>query len=245
MFKKKPKLFYKTRIFKKINKHITMHSSFKMHGYWLHKINTKVDVSPNFSYFWEYSPSLNFKYKYNYLYKQIRLFYFFKKVKNKVAIQFFSKINKLNLINFIHSFFNIKMIANFFFITSAQHNFFINNSFFYINGNPNISKNICLKKFDIIQLPVSVEILKFLITAQSFNFLLLSKLLTHLNENYEKSVAIWKRKEILFYQLSIQNWVELDYLTLSCVILNFPKNYNFFKTNMLNLFFFKSYTWRT
>lgn len=216
----------------------------------------------NFFYNKEYdfysSKNFEFKKKYKNTIKLNRLIFNFflkKRIFREFKFnKFFKKTIKLDYNNFLYLFnfnLNFVLIQSNFFSNSKDIDFFIKNRFIYVNDKIATTSNLILTKYDIIKISYNQYYYlyhRFFLNRILNNLLKLNNKLNYLNKlnNINTKIPNWIYN-IIFFKEGVPKFLEIDYLTMSIVVLfNSVEffNLNFFILKFLNVYLNRLYNWR-
>jgi len=181
-----------------------------------------------------------------------------KKQKQFQITKFFSKISKqdvlTNLMKFEFSLKNI-LVRSKLVLNLSEADFFIKNKLVYLNGLV-ANNDLPLNKGDIINLVFSEKYFNFFKSSFSQKLKLtysvgyrLWRLNRFKNNFYKQSptgIPDWIFKIGFFYE-DTPSFLEIDYTTLSLILLKLPNNYNhynFYFTKFVTLFLIRHYNWK-
>lgn len=152
----------------------------------------------------------------------------------------FKKISKLALKNFIKLFeFSLKNILqnSNFFLNSNDLNFFIKNKFVKLNGSVVYKSNLILKKNDFIT--INYNKYYFFFYKNCINSLSLN---INKHNNFFKSNSNKIKNELNFINKlvilknDVPNYLEVDYISMSLILLNTKISYNCYNLKITNIF---------
>ena len=183
---------------------------------------------------------------------------FFKNLKQKKTTKFFSKILKLNFINFskfiefsIHNLLIKSKIC----YTVSESLFLIKNGFIFLNGLKITNPFTILKKADIVQISISDLFFDFfkINTDKKFKITSLLKHIIWKNSRFVNNfykqpynrVPNWIINVSSFYE-DVPSYIEIDYTVLSFCLLDDNLNFFFYNNsflNFINILMLRNYNW--
>lgn len=248
--------------------------NWKKERYNFRKIKRKILKKVKFKFFFFFKKKKNFKknkVKYPFNFKKffyrtifhnqnfLKSFFFKKKVRKKKFLNFIklqkTKFIKNTLLRFELALYNIVARSKIF-LSYRDILLVVKEGFVYVNKNKIMNPFSILKKYDLIQLVIFKNI--YIYNKQIYFYLM--KKLKRIN------FKIWKIKlnrynfykektkhmpnwiiNYRFLKTKIPNYIEVDYLTLSIVILTNPKyifEFNNYYFRYIMFFLFKVYKWK-
>lgn len=186
----------------------------------------------------------------------IKFLFLKKKLKKKRLLSFFFNLTKLNnrsKTNFDHFLFFIMMRSHFFFLFSDSR-FFIKKGLVFINGFSTNNPLFVAKIGDRIQIPISK--VYYIYSKQIFAFFKKKiKLLKYKRWRITRYQSRFKFKKwnplflnkFFFYKIDCPSSLEIDYTSLTIILLKNETNYlkkNFMILKFFSILFLKSYLWK-
>ncbi len=215
----------------------------------LRKLKKKHLEILRFKYFFLKKLKLNIDFLKNFFFKQ--------STKKKRLIYFFSKLSKKRtkiISSIINKFLFIILLQSHFFFYIHDLKFFLSKGLIFINGFSTKDHLFLTKQGDRIQLPITTiyyiyfkqnwKFLKFKIKFLIYKRWRLRKYKSKINFRFWFPSFL---QQFLFYKVDVPSIYEVDYLTLTLIIIKIEKNIlkkNIFLIKIFSALLIKSYSWK-
>ena len=175
----------------------------------------------------------------------------FKKIFKKI-----SKFSQHKLCLIFEFFLYNVLLKSHFAVTQNDAIYLIKNNYVFVNGTPQCNVFYEVKLYDRVQIPIFS--IYFLYSVKKFNDLNIlvtknkSKMLRYFRSKKrifmnKTNIASDKNQKLMYYNMRIPNYLEVDYTLMLSVVINLPfdyKHFNYYYFKYLPIYLNRSFLWR-